>query len=79
MPHTIPSALLIILYTLLCSAASAQTMTLATSSNGYIKSPLFSDVQTFNINIDINEALERRAYNNPVISHVSYQVSGTLE
>jgi hypothetical protein len=74
-----PSVLLVILYALLASTANAQTMTLATSSDDYIKNLVFSEVQTFNINIVINEALERRIYNNPEITRVSYQVSGTLE
>jgi hypothetical protein len=79
MHRTRSSVLLVILYALLGSAAHAQTMTLATSSDDYIKSLVFSEVQTFNVNIVINEALERRIYNDPEITRVSYQVSGTLE
>lgn len=78
--HRISSLIIInTIYGLLAGAANAQTMTLATAADDYIKTPAFSDVQRFNISIVINEALERRAYNNPSISQVSYQVSGTLQ
>lgn len=79
MHHTTSLVLIYTICGLLAGAANAQTMTLATRADDYIKTAVFSDVQTFNINIVINEALERRAYNNPSISQVSYQVSGTLE
>lgn len=73
------SVLLFILCAALCSATTAQTMALSTSTDDYIKNTVFSDVRAFAFNFDIDEALQRRIYINPALSRVSYQVSGTLE
>ena len=78
MQKTAVQLVLLMLCVALCGAVKAQTITFATSSEDYQQSPLFSDVQVFSFDVVINEPLERRAYNNPDISRVSYHVSGTL-
>lgn len=60
------------------SHASAQTMTLSTTSNDYVTTPVFSDVTSFSINIEIDAPLAVGVYVDPPIINVTYQVTGTL-
>ncbi len=60
------------------SAANAQTMMLSISSDDYIVTNVFSDVDTFLIDIEIDAPLAAGAYVNPDIISVSYSVSGAL-
>ncbi len=71
----------LILFSLLSAAftANAQTMTLSLSSDDFVVTPVFSLVETFAIDIEINAPLAVSNYVNPDIVSVSYSVSGTLE
>jgi len=60
------------------SSVSAQTMMLSLSSDDYQVTNVFSDVDTFAINIEIDAPLAAGSYVNPDIVSVSYSVSGTL-
>ena len=62
----------------LFSTANAQNMILSVSSNDFQVTPVFSDVDTFGINIEIDGPLATGQYINPDIVSVSYGVSGTL-
>lgn len=62
----------------LVSTANAQTMSLSISSSDFQVTNVFSDVDTFDIAIEINSPLEAGNYVNPDIVSVSYSVSGTL-
>lgn len=73
------SLLLLIITVSLANTSRAQTITLATTNEDYQLRPSFSDVVNFNFEILIDEPLERRAYIDPDIIRVKYQVSGTLE
>ncbi len=60
------------------SLTSAQTMTLSTSNTDYQITNVFSDVDIFNFNIEINVPLAPGNYINPDIVSVTYQVQGAL-
>lgn len=62
----------------LFSTANAQNMILSVSSNEFQVTPVFSAVDTFGINIEIDGPLAAGQYINPDIVSVSYGVSGTL-
>ena len=62
----------------LFSTANAQNMILSISSNDFQVTTVFSDVDTFGINIEIDGPLATGQYINPDIVSVSYGVSGTL-
>ncbi len=62
-----------------CALASAQTMTLSTSSSDYEVTNIFSDVDFFSITIEIDAPLAAGVYINPEIISVDYQVTGELE
>lgn len=57
----------------------AQTMRLATASSDYQGTNVFSDVDFFNIRIDIDAPLAPGVYVDPEITSVVYQVTGVLE
>jgi hypothetical protein len=57
----------------------AQTMTLSTASGDYVITNVFSDVDFFTLDIEINAPLAPGAYVDPDIVSVTYQVSGVLE
>jgi len=59
--------------------ANGQTMVLSTSSSDYQVTNVFSDVDFFTINIEIDAPLAPGAYVNPDIISVNYQVTGDLE
>ena len=59
-------------------AANAQTSFLSISGNDFQVSNVFSDVDTFQIDIEINRPLSPGVYNNPDIVGVVYSVSGNL-
>jgi hypothetical protein len=61
------------------AAASGQTMTLSTASSEYQLTNVFSNVDFFTIDIEIDAPLASGVYINPVIIDVTYQVQGTLE
>ncbi len=73
------SALTFIVSSLVCALASAQTMTLSTSSSDYEITNIFSDVDFFSITVEIDAPLAAGVYVNPEIISVDYQVSGDLE
>lgn len=60
-------------------AANAQTTTLSVSSSDFVTTTIFSDVDFFTIDIEIDRPLERGVYDNPDIVRVTYQVTGVLE
>jgi len=60
------------------SAASAQTMTLALSSDDFQVTNVFSNVDEFSIIIEIDAPLEAGTFNNPDIVDVMYTVTGDL-
>jgi hypothetical protein len=62
----------------LFSGANAQTMTLSISSNDFQVSTVFSSVDLFDIEIEIDAPLATGVYDNPEIVSVDYQVTGTL-
>ena len=57
---------------------SAQTIFLSISSDDYQVTNVFSDIDTFNIDIEINTPLTTGVYMNPEIVSVVYSVSGVL-
>jgi hypothetical protein len=59
-------------------AANGQTMTLSTSSSDYQITNVFSDVDFFTIDIEIDAPLAPGVYINPLLIDVTYQVTGTL-
>jgi hypothetical protein len=63
----------------LSAVANGQTMTLSTSSSDYELTNIFSDVDFFTIDIEIDAPLAAGVYTNPAIVDVTYQVMGTLE
>ena len=60
------------------SQASAQTMMLSTSSDDYQKTTVFSSVEFFTIDIEIDAELAPGVYIDPPIVNVTYQVRGDL-
>lgn len=56
----------------------AQTMQLVTSSDDYVVTNVFSDVDDFDFVIEIDAPLAVGVYANPPIVSVSYRVSGNL-
>lgn len=60
------------------SPVNGQTMFLSVSSDDFQITNVFSDVDTFAIDIEINSPLAAGIYVNPDIVSVSYSVSGTL-
>lgn len=60
------------------STVNAQTMFLSVSSDDYQVTNVFSDIDTFDIDIEINMPLAPGNYVNPDIIAVVYSVSGTL-
>ena len=65
-------------YLATATAATAQTMRLSTSSADYQVTNVFSDVDFFSIDIEIDAPLGPGVYNNPTIVDVNYQVTGAL-
>lgn len=60
------------------SAADAQTMRLAFTSDDFVVTPVFNDVPQFTFDIEINAPLAPGVYTNPDIISVLYRVSGEL-
>lgn len=60
------------------SSANAQTTFLSVSSDDYQVTNVFSDVDTFRIDIEINSPLAPGVYINPDIVNVTYSVTGVL-
>ena len=56
----------------------AQTMTLTTSDVDYQLTSVHSDVDVFNVNVEINAPLAAGVYVDPEIINVTYQVMGVL-
>ncbi|MEL7447860.1 MAG: hypothetical protein AAFN78_01545 [Pseudomonadota bacterium] len=75
MPRT-PLLLALCLST--ATAVHAQTMTLSTSDADFQITNVFSDVDVFNFNIEINAPLAAGVYTDPEIISVTYQVQGVL-
>lgn len=71
-------ALSLILALAVFGSASAQTMMLTISSNDFQVTNVFSDVDFFDIEIEIDAPLAAGVYDNPDILTVDYQVTGTL-
>lgn len=64
----------------IATPAAAQSFQVSISSPSFQTTPVFSDVTTFAFRIVVTEALVAGAtYDNPPISAVNYEVSGTLE
>jgi len=59
-------------------AAYAQDMTLSIDQNDFVVSNIFSDVDTFSIDIQFAVPLSRGIFVDPDITNVTYRVSGTL-
>lgn len=74
----IRSGLIFIFGCLLFQVAKAETMMLSTTSEQYNVTPIFSDVNNFTINIEIDAPLAAGIYDNPPIISVVYQVLGEL-
>lgn len=72
------SAALLILGLIAIAPVHAQTMRLATTSSDYQVTNVFSDVDFFNIRIDIDAPLAPGVYVDPDITSVVYQVTGVL-
>lgn len=72
------SALLTATGCLVCCATNAQTMMLSTASADYVVTNIFSDVDFFSINIEIDAPLAPGVYVDPAIVNVTYQVTGNL-
>lgn len=62
-----------------CPMASAQNMFFSTSSDDFVVTNVFSDIDTFAFDIEFAVPLAPGTYINPQIVSVSYSVSGTLE
>lgn len=75
MKHLILSVLLSSVFV---STTHAQTMMLSISSNDFQVNTVFSEVDTFDITIEIDAPLAPGAYVDPDIISVVYSVSGTL-
>ncbi len=60
------------------SAADAQTMRLAFTSDDFVVTPVFNVVAQFTFDIEINAPLAPGVYTNPDIISVLYRVSGEL-
>ncbi len=73
------SALTLVIGSIACTLASAQTMTLSTSSSDYQITNIFSDVDFFTITIEIDAPLAAGVYINPQLISVDYQVTGDLQ
>jgi len=71
-------ASLLILGLIAIAPAHAQTMRLATTSSDYQVTNVFSDVDFFNIRIDIDAPLAPGVYVDPAITSVVYRVTGVL-
>lgn len=56
-----------------------QTMMLSTSNADYQVTNVFSDVDIFQIDVEIDAPLAPGVYNNPTILNVTYRVMGVLE
>ena len=61
------------------TVANSQTMLLSTTSRDYQVTNVFSDVDFFAIDIEINAPLRPGVYVDPEIINVTYQVTGELE
>lgn len=72
------SALTLVIGFAVCTLVNAQTMMLSTSSSDYEITNIFSDVDFFTIDIEINAPLATGVYTNPEIISVNYQVTGDL-
>ncbi len=59
-------------------AAHAQDMTLSIDQDDFIVTNVFSDVDTFSIDIEFAVPLARGSFINPNITNVTYRVNGTL-
>lgn len=71
--------LLVVAVGLLSSVqANAQNMVLSTSSSDYQITNVFSDVDFFSIEIEIDAPLAAGVYVNPDIVNITYQVTGSL-
>lgn len=63
---------------LLAGSAGAQSFTLSVSSDDFVTTPVFSDVTTFDFQVEIQGDLAPGEYTNPPLVSVSYRVSGDL-
>ena len=77
LPHRLRNQLVAGLLSV-CATAPANAFLLSFSSSDFGTTPTFSNVQNFTFAIEIGEALEHRAYVNPIITGVDYSVSGSL-
>ena len=59
-------------------AVNAQNMSLSINQNDFIVTNLFSDVDTFSIDIQFAVPLTRGSFVDPEITDITYRVSGTL-
>jgi hypothetical protein len=59
-------------------AVLAQDMTLSIDQDDFVVTNVFSDVDTFSIDIQFAVPLSRDIFVNPDITNVTYRVSGTL-
>ncbi|MGI9330030.1 MAG: hypothetical protein ACR2QB_04880, partial [Gammaproteobacteria bacterium] len=66
------------LIALIMIGGSAQAFDLAIHSSDFQRTPVFSDVTTFDFLIKVDANLAPGVYNNPALFEVSYRVSGTL-
>lgn len=71
-------AIALVIGFLVCTLANAQTMMLTTASSDYEITNIFSDVDFFTIEIEINAPLAAGVYTNPELVSVDYQVTGDL-
>ncbi|MEO1035433.1 MAG: hypothetical protein AAFX44_07735 [Pseudomonadota bacterium] len=60
------------------SAANAQTTLLSLSSDNFQVTTVFSNVDEFQFDIEIDGALQPGVYNNPPLERVTYSVTGEL-
>ena len=61
-----------------CSVSPAHAFTIAFSNADFGTSPVFSNVQTFNYDIDLGEPLTSGLFADPTINTIEYNVSGSL-
>jgi hypothetical protein len=72
------TSLAVLITMLVVAEADAQTMILSTSSSDYQVTPVFSNVVTFSIHVEIDAPMAPGVYVDPPIIGVTYQVTGTL-
>jgi hypothetical protein len=76
--HMIKKIFVVVVLAGLSGGALAQNMILTTANSDFQISNTFSDVDIFNIRVEIAAPLMVGVYNNPDIINVTYQVMGNL-